>query len=201
MMFSFSQACKKIAELKLVQASSGNLSERCHLYQDRFFITPTGVWLSDMDYRQQVACSLSTGEKIKLDPPMTCSEPSSEKELHRKIYNDNKHIFVVLHCQPVYSTIIACCSSKIESFNVIPEIPYYIPHISYIDYYSPGSVGLTLAASEAVNLGNELVIMRNHGLLVVGSSLENVITKAVFFELACEILVKSPCQGNIIPSE
>jgi ribulose-5-phosphate 4-epimerase/fuculose-1-phosphate aldolase len=191
------QTCRKIAALKLVQANSGNLSERCHLNNDRFYITASGAWFDSVECQEKVACSLVTGEKIEKNS----LTPSTESPMHLKIYNENEHIYVILHCQPVYATIVACARETIDNFKLIPEIVYYLPKISYIGYYKPGSVELAYYASKAVSEGNELVIMQNHGILVVGSHYEDVIQKALFFELACEILVKSPWKLNTIQCE
>lgn len=185
----FHEACKKIAALKLVQASSGNLSEKDSVLKDSntFYITASGAWFEYVEKDECVPCFLTTGEKMY----STSFNPSTEVLMHQRILKENEHIYVVLHCQPVYSTIIAC-AKKFFDFNLIPEIVYYIPRICQVPYYRPGSKELADSVAEAVFHGHEVVIMRNHGIVVVGSHFDEVIQKAVFFELACEILVKSP---------
>jgi ribulose-5-phosphate 4-epimerase/fuculose-1-phosphate aldolase len=37
---------------------------------------------------------------------------------------------------------------------------------------------------------HDLAMMANHGQIVVGKSFDDVIQKAVFFELACEIILR-----------
>jgi ribulose-5-phosphate 4-epimerase/fuculose-1-phosphate aldolase len=54
----------------------------------------------------------------------------------------------------------------------------------------PGSIRLANNVIKALTTHN-LVIMRNHGLIVAGSSFSEVLKRALFFELACEMIVKS----------
>jgi ribulose-5-phosphate 4-epimerase/fuculose-1-phosphate aldolase len=185
---TFEETCQKIASLKLVQASSGNLSERSKFNEGEFFITSTGCWFETMDHQQKVRCSLETKKKIDKDSP----DPSSEILMHALTLENRPDVNVVLHYQPVHGTLISCIfdAELLPDFNVIPEVPYYINKISYVTYHKPGSVELAQCVSNALKEQN-LVIMRNHGLTVVGCNFEQVLQRAIFFELACEILVKA----------
>jgi ribulose-5-phosphate 4-epimerase/fuculose-1-phosphate aldolase len=186
--YTFLSACKKISSLKLVQASSGNLSSRNVFDQQEFIISSSGCWFGDIQDEDVVRCSIKT--KKKVEESYKIQNPSSETLMHARIYENRPDVSTILHYQPVYGTIIACMSKKIDEFRVIPEIPYYIRNITYVHYHKPGSNELAEIVAGAFK-DNELVIMRNHGLTVVGSNYDQVIQRAVFFELACEIIVKS----------
>ena len=182
----FTEACKKIADLRLIQSSSGNLSQRSVFDSNEFYITCSGSWFEEISQEQIITCSLKTKKSTKLDSLI----PSTELPMHVGILESRKDVNVVLHYQPVYGTIIACASKHIKNFNVIPEIPYYIGKIDYVPYYKPGSGLLSESVSKAIAQCN-LVVMENHGLVVVGANFYQVIQRAIFFELACEIIVKS----------
>ena len=178
------EMCKKIASLKLVQASSGNYSQKCVLDSDVFYITSSGSWFEEIEKSNIVTCLFSTKK------PKNNKVASSELPMHIEIYKNRQNILGILHYQPVYGTIISCANNQIEDFNIIPEIVYYIKGIEYVPYYKPGSFELAKIVGEKMKL-NDIVIMKNHGLVVVGQTQEEILRKAIFFELACEILVKS----------
>jgi ribulose-5-phosphate 4-epimerase/fuculose-1-phosphate aldolase len=188
----FEEMCRKVASLKLVQASSGNLSRRSFTKEQEFFITSTGCWFENITADDVVKCSLKTKKKVNKSD----KNPSSETLMHALILQNRPDVCVVLHYQPVYGTLISC-SSYFPDFNIIPEIPYCIGDVSCVDYYKPGSRELAKNVSQALSTAN-LVIMQNHGLTVVGKDFEQVLQRAIFFELACEIIVKSQKSLNRI---
>jgi ribulose-5-phosphate 4-epimerase/fuculose-1-phosphate aldolase len=185
---NFEGFCKKIASLKLVQASSGNCSYRHPLSKDEFYITSTGCWFDSIEQQDIVKCSIRT--KSKCDSMSL--DPSSEVLIHSSIFEKRPEVNWILHYQPVHGTILACSKQELKSqdFYVIPEIPYYIKNISYVPYIKPGSKELSDIVVKRLET-NELVIMKNHGLIVVGYTQEQILQRALFFELACEIIVKS----------
>jgi len=179
--------CKEVAEQGLVRASSGNYSHRSTLNEKNMFITATGLWFNHARKEDIIECDIKSRKPLNKD-----EHPSSEIEFHARIYEVRNDVRVVLHCQPIHSTIIACFYSNFENinFNVIPEIPCYIKHIGHIDYIKPGTLELAEAIENEIK-NNDLIIMRNHGLVVVGKNHWEVLQRAIFFELACEIIVKS----------
>ena len=177
--------CREIAEEGLVKASSGNYSYRSTLNDKNMFITATGLWFKHARKEDIIECDIKSRKPIDKD-----QHPSSEIEFHARIYETRNDVRVIIHCQPVHSTIIACSSFENINFNVIPEIPYYIKHIGHIEYIRPGTLELAEAVEKEIK-NNDLIIMKNHGLIVVGMSHWEVLQRAIFFELACEIIVKS----------
>jgi ribulose-5-phosphate 4-epimerase/fuculose-1-phosphate aldolase len=83
---------------------------------------------------------------------------------------------------------------------VIPEIPYYIGPVAWVPYLAPGSHQLASAVTSAMKK-HDLAILRNHGLVAVGKTFDEVITKAVFFELACKIILHAGQQLQVLSKE
>jgi ribulose-5-phosphate 4-epimerase/fuculose-1-phosphate aldolase len=48
---------------------------------------------------------------------------------------------------------------------------------------------------------HDLVVLQNHGQVVVGKSFDDVIQKALFFELACGIIMRSNNQAVRLTEE
>jgi ribulose-5-phosphate 4-epimerase/fuculose-1-phosphate aldolase len=184
---NLNELCIRTAQKDLVRCSSGNASER--IDGGAFEITISHSWL---EQPQTVICWLNTGEPLDKN-----KHPSSEKEIHRGIYNKRPDLNSVLHFQSVATTTIACMTQyKNEDFFVIPEIPYYIKKISYVDYFRPGSEDLTNAVVEEFKTGSNLVIARNHGIFLGGTSCEHAFECACFFDLACSILLQRATTGE-----
>ena len=63
--------------------------------------------------------------------------------------------------------------------------------IATVPYFAPGSEALSAAVVAKVAT-HDLILLRNHGPVVVGKDIDDVIQKAIFFELACRILIQCP---------
>ena len=198
--------CKKATEYKLIRASSGNVSFRNKSKSidgiDTIYITKSGQWIEDVKFYQDFCLMTIDGKVIDQ------TKPSSESKMHMAIYNISEKINCVFHCQPLYSTIFAAKDFDIMSFkyytgafNVIPEIPFYINKIGYVDYFTPGSQELVDSVVEHAIQGCDVIVLKNHGLLVYGDTNEKVMQKTIFFELAAEILNKSKYNTFITQGE
>lgn len=188
---TFVKWARECGKLGLVGCSSGNLSHRPD--RDSMLISGTGSWLSDLEV-DQVAHIGIEGVEI-----FNSTKPSAEFRLHREIYRKRKDIDTILHFQSPSATTIACMGMK-PDYNVIIEIPLYIGKIGHIPYIGPGSQELADAAG-VIMADADLVQLANHGQVVCGTGFRETIQKAVFFELACTILIKSNFKAIPLSSE
>ena len=176
----FIAAARRIAEHGLVLCSSGNCSWRVD--EKRMLITVTDSWMSTMSKDQIAVCRIDDGSSLN------GNKPSKEIGFHIGILQERSDINVVLHYQSPYATTLSCGEGRVENFSVIPEIPYYIGPVAWVPYFTPGPRELAGAITSAMKQ-HEVAILRNHGLVAVGKTVDEVITKAVFFELACKIIL------------
>ncbi|MBK9359518.1 MAG: class II aldolase/adducin family protein [Bacteroidales bacterium] len=177
----FAQWARESGNLGLVSCSSGNLSHR--IDNGSMLISGTGTWLPYLCNDQIAHMSIDSDESYNT------VKPSGEFRLHREIYRKRKDIDTILHFQSPSATTVACMD-LIPDYNVIIEVPVYIGRIGHINYISPGSEELADKASE-VMMEADLLQLANHGQVVCGTGFRDTIQKAVFFELACSILLKS----------
>lgn len=184
---AFIDACRLAAEADLMRYSSGNMS--CRLDGGLMAVTAKGSWLGRMSRESVSICRIDTGA-----PEDDCI-PSVESGFHAGIYRARPDVNAVLHCQSPFATAIACGACDGLDFNVIPEIPFYVGKPGLVDYKNPGSRELADAVIGAAEK-HDLVLLRNHGQVVVGKDLDAVIQKAGFFELACQIIL---CGQNVRP--
>ena len=177
----FVQACHKIAAYGLVRCSSGNLSWRVE--PDVALLSASGSWLSEQTAEQAAVCEISTARQLD-DVIPTC-----ESVFHLGILNNRSETQVVLHFQSPYSTAIACSQPESYDYNVLIEVPVYIGIPAVVPYLPPGSAELAQAVIEAfTEPQTNLAILKNHGLVTVGKDFNEAIQRAVFFEMACQVL-------------
>lgn len=175
----------------LLKCSSGNLSNR--LDDGTMLISATGSWLGNIN-RDSIA-------KLSIESKATIGtvKPSAEYRFHREILHQRKDINTVLHFQAPSATTIACMEIK-PDYNVIIEVPIYIGKVAYVPFLPPGSVELADAVAKQA-LTADCIQLTNHGQVVCGKDYKDVIQKAVFFELACSILLASNFKAKAIPEE
>lgn len=191
-MEEFVEAAHRVERYGLVRCSSGNLSAR--LNEDRMLITPTRVWMEDLKADQVAICNISDGA------PLNDCRPSAETPFHAGILRERPDAQVVLHWQSPNATVLACAEGASRNYDVVPEIPFYIGPIGVVPYAPPGSEELSGLVVGALK-EHDLVVLRNHGQVVVGDTLLGTIQKACFFELACEILLRGGSGVSPIPAE
>ena len=189
---TFVEAAHRIGTHQLLLCSSGNLSWR--LNDEILLISESGSWLPYMT-KDQVCISR------QVDGVVTNGLlPSMDSGFHFGIMRQRKDVNVVLHFQSLYATTLACLPDPPVNFNVINEIPMYIGKIDMIPYICPGSPELGIRVTESLKTHN-LAVLRNHGQVVVGKNFDDVIQKALFFELACGIIMRSRDQAVRLTDE
>lgn len=181
---TFIEQAHRYGNEKLMLCSSGNLSWRIGNW---IIISGTGSWLPRITEEKVSVCQLSTGnyENVK---------PSMESAFHVGIFHERPDVNVVLHFQSEYATAVSCMKKKPDNFNVTAEIPVHVGReIPIIPYFRPGSPELAKAVTEAMKEHNS-VLLTNHGQVVCGKSFDEVFERALFFEMACRIIIQS--SGN-----
>jgi len=119
------------------------------------------------------------------------AKPSVESGFHAGVLQARPEMNVVLHFQTPFATTLACREDLAKiNFSVILEVPYYIGKVAIVPFFQPGSEPLAKAVIAALATHN-MAVLRNHGMVVVGTTFDDAIQKAVFFELACEIIVRA----------
>lgn len=188
----FVAACRKAAACGLLQCSSGNMSWR--IEPDKALLSASRSWLGEITPQQVAVCRIQSGQCLNGKIP-TC-----ESAFHLGILKNRPDINVVLHFQSPYATAIACGKPEKWNYNVIIEVPVYIGTPAAVDYFPPGSPELAEAVTEAMkDPQTQIAFMKNHGLVTVGTDFNDAIQKAVFFELACRILLTNPEAQPLAP--
>lgn len=177
----FAAASRKAAAHGLMRCSSGNMSLR--LGDGLMLIKASRAWMSHLSADQISIC------RIHDNAPLNGKRPSVEIGFHSRLLRVRDDVNVVLHFQTPAATTLACMDGAPPDYRVIPEIPVYIGAVAQVPYIQPGTPALADAVVRALH-DHDLAMLAHHGQVVVGRDFDDVIEKAVFFELACEIMLR-----------
>ena len=178
----FIAQARRYGAARLMLCSSGNLSWRIG---DRALVSGTGSWVPELVKEKVAVCSIADGVSLN------GVKPSMESTFHLGILREREDVNVVLHFQSEYATAVACMKNKPSNFNVTAEVPVHVgAEIPVVPYYRPGSPELAHAVVEAMRDHNS-VLLTNHGQVVCGKDFDQVYERAMFFEMACRIIVQS----------
>ena len=180
-----------LLESGLVVGTTGNISVR-EDGEQCFLITPSGF-----DYRfmeaDDIACvNLSTGATEGR------RRPSSEWGLHAQIYKARKDVRAVVHSHSPYATAVAVARKTIPS--ILDEAADLTP-VRTLEYAPSGSVELATTVASTIANGSNAVLLANHGVAVVGGSLNEALRRSVDVERLAQLFVWAEAVGGAVPLE
>lgn len=178
----------RVGDAALTVCSSGNLSWRIG---DEVLVSGTGSWVPSLTKDKVAICRLETGEVLN------GVRPSMESGFHLGVLRERPDVNVVLHFQSPYATAVACMKERPTNFNVTAEVPCHVgTEIPMIPYYRPGSKELAEAVVAAMKDHNSIMLLK-HGQVVCGKDFNQAFERAMFFEMACRIIVLTGGQNTV----
>ena len=158
----------------LNRSTAGNVSVRAG---DGFYITPTGMPYDTLAADDIPLMALDGSHRGR-------RKPSSEWRFHRDLYATRPEAGAVLHAHSPFAVSLACLRRDIPPFH------YMIARfggdtIRCADYAIFGSAELLTAAMQAME-NRSACLLANHGMLVAGRDLAEVLALAVELEELCE---------------
>lgn len=168
----------------LNRGTAGNASVRCG---DGLLITPSALPVHEMTAASMVRMSLQ-GEVLE------GGKPSSEWRFHCDILRTRSEIGAVLHMHSPYATTIACLGRD------VPAIHYHIAiaggdSIRCTPYTVFGEQHLSDLALEALR-GRKACLLGNHGMIALGSDLDDALAVAQEVEFLCELYWRTLAVGE-----
>ncbi|GAA0291780.1 L-fuculose-phosphate aldolase [Gracilibacillus halotolerans] len=175
---------KKLVTSGLVVGAGGNLSMRDG---DYMYISPSGFDLQDIQDEDWVKVNIATGEVLSE------LKPSSELHMHLQCFRKRDDINSVLHAHPSYSVGVSSTGKEIPS--MFPDFPAMIKNIKYLDYMIPTTNILADAVGDVIH-ETDVVVMRNHGVLTVGTSMKEAYFFMQLTEEAAKVYTISSSVGE-----
>lgn len=179
----------RVGDAGLTICSSGNLSWRVG---DEALVSGTGSWVPTLQKEKVSVCRVADGEVLN------AVKPSMESGFHLGVLRVRPDVDVVLHFQSPYATAVACMKDIPADFNVTAEVPCHVgEEIPVIPYFRPGSPELAGQVVAALSKHNSC-LLRKHGQVVCGKDFDEVFQRAMFFEMACRIIVLSGGRFDVL---
>ncbi len=185
------QISRRMVELGLNRGTAGNASVRCG---DGILITPSALPVAEMSEQDMVLLD-SAGIVLQ------GSKPSSEWRFHCDILKARPEIGAVLHMHSPFATTLACLHRE------VPAVHYMIAlaggdSIRCTPYSLFGAQQLSDDALEALR-GRKACLLGNHGMIALGTDLDDALAVAQEVEFLCEIYWRTLSAGepNILTSQ
>lgn len=179
------RAGRLLLERDLTWGNAGNLSARAG--PDTFLITASGSRLGELAPDDLVLCSVATGAALEAG-----RKPSKEVPMHRAVYQVRPDVNVILHAEPLHSTLVACTDLDVPG-NWFISAMYYLERVARVPYRHPGP-----ALGEAVRqhaAQANVLLLENHGVLVYDTSLSEALMGLETLEIACRMLLLARSAG------
>jgi L-fuculose-phosphate aldolase len=177
----------------LVAGSSGNASMRLtgDRHDGQVLITPHGLPYGRMSPDDLVVIDLA-GEPVQGE-----LFPSTETALHLALYGGRPDVGAVVHTHSPFASVMAVAGLELPP--VVDEMVVKVGGAVRVARYGfPSSVELAQAGLEALGERNA-VLLRNHGLVGVGRTLEGALETCQLVERVAQVFVYASLLGRANP--
>jgi L-fuculose-phosphate aldolase len=164
---------------------SGNHSVR---FNDWMWITPSGI------PRYSIVASDLTKVNIHTDRTIGKKKPSIETGMHRKIYLACPNVGAVVHTHSPF-TIAVSISSGFK--HVIEEAKIVVGDPAVIPNEPSGSNELAAMVAGKFGAGFRAVVVKNHGVIAVGTNIHHARAVVESLEEWSKILVLDRACGGV----
>jgi L-fuculose-phosphate aldolase len=168
------RVAKRLPSDGLVRGAGGNVSAR---EDDILWISPSGMSFEDATPEDYPGVSIATGEIVQ-----GSRRPSSEVLMHLAIYRRRPEVTAVIHTHPPMTQALTATGQSLKAMfaDYHVYVGKNVPHLPYITVTTPE---LASRVEDVVKASDCFaIVLRNHGLITVGSSIK----EAYFRTLAVE---------------
>jgi len=175
-------------ERHLVGGAEGNVTAR--LENGNILATPAGAIKGWME-PDEIATVSPSGDTLG------DIRPSSEIELHLRIYRERPDVHAVVHAHPIAATAFAA-SGRTLPRNVLVEADFLLGEVPLVPFAMPGSptVGDNIAPLLA---SRRAFLLQAHGAVTVGENLRSAFILMETLERCCRILLEAAVLGGAKP--
>lgn len=177
----------------LTTGTGGNLSAR--IDGDYIAISPSGVPYEEIEPPDVPV--------VRTDDTVVAGdvEPSTELPMHLAVYERRGDVGGVVHTHSPYATTFASLGEAIPASHYL--VAFAGSEVPVAAYETHATQALGDAAVEALGESCDATLLRNHGVLTVGESLEDAYTVALMVEYCARIHYQARVIGDpeILPNE
>lgn len=172
----------------LFAGTSGNLS----IYdreEGRMLITPSSIPYEGMMAEDLMVVSLD-GKIIEGK-----HKPSSEWRMHAEIYKNMPQVNAVIHTHSPYATSFAVNQMSIPVI-LIEMVPFLGGDVQVAEFAVPGTAEVGFNCIKKIQ-ERYACLMANHGVLTIGTDLDQAYIRAVYVEDAAKIYSHALNNGEV----
>ena len=172
------KAARKLHDHGLVRGNSGNVSARIP-NTDTFIIKPSGARMEALKAGELVRADIQ-GRKIKGKLDVSLETP-----MHAAIYRSRKDVQAIVHTHPPRATAFGIAKTAIMPLQI--EMFMMFPNgVPVVAFKMPGSKALAKSVQKNIADYNA-IILENHGIVTVGSTIEAACSLNEMVEEAAKI--------------
>ncbi|MBV9234732.1 MAG: class II aldolase/adducin family protein [Xanthobacteraceae bacterium] len=167
----------------------GHISLRLPDDSGHFFMKPHSVGLDEITLANILTIDLA-GNVVA-----GTARRHSEVYIHSEVYKARPDVHCVLHTHPPYAIALSASGSPLKCFSQ-PSALFYNSLGTYddtINLIRTSEMGIRVAQALG---GGRGVLLKNHGIVVAGPSIEEVVISALMLENAAQIQMIVEAAGN-----
>ncbi|MGH7631324.1 MAG: class II aldolase/adducin family protein [Gemmatimonadales bacterium] len=185
------QCCRRLWEAGLIAGADGNVSVR--VGPDQVLMTPSGC----------LKCDLTPGDLVEVDlagaprrgaKRRSSRQPSSELDLHLRVYRRRSDCGAVVHAHPPVATAFAVAGEVVPA-DVLPELILYLGAVPLVPYAMTGTPALGDAVEPFLER-HVAVLLANHGAVTWGPDLTTAQIRMESLEHSARILHAARALGR-----
>ncbi len=175
----------------LLTANDGNISVR--LPDGNILITPSGLCKGRLTPEDLLVIT-PQGEVVQAAPGR---RPTSEQPMHLEVYRLRPDVRAVLHAHPPYAVALTVAGFDLRD-DFLPEVRMTLGSIPTTDFALPASPQ-NAAAIRALIPHHDALMLRQHGSLTVGRTLEEALINLERLEHTARVQYLAQTLGRIVP--
>ncbi len=175
----------------LLTANDGNISIR--LPDGNILITPSGLCKGRLTPQDLLILS-PEGEVLHAAAGI---KPTSEQPMHLEVYRQRPDVQAVLHAHPPYAVALTVAGFDLRD-DFLPETRMTLGSIPTTDFALPSSPQ-NAAAIRTLIADHDAIMLRQHGSLTVGRTLEEAFINLERLEHTARVQYLAQTLGHITP--
>ncbi len=168
-------------------ANDGNISIR--VGEDAVLCSPTMICKGFMEPEDICAVDMQ-GNQLAGKRKRT-----SEILLHLEIMRNRPDVKACVHCHPPHATAFAVANEAIPQC-ILPEIEVFMGEVPVAPYETPGGQDFAATVTPFLKSTNT-IILKNHGTVSFGKTLEEAYWKTEILDAYCRILLLANQMGKV----
>ena len=177
---------RRLVELELMASASGNLSVRV---DGRVLMTPTSCMKDELTPEDLVEVDMA-GHRLRGDRPI-----STEGRMHLAIYQQRPDVHAVVHAHPITVTALGIAEDA-PQLAITGEGADFVGEVGLVEWFIPGTEALASAVGR-VSSHSDSIILRHHGAVTCGATLEDAFARMQAFEHVAKIYLRAQQLGRV----